>query len=429
MRRFSFLTIVLLCIALLAVDILSYYWLQRITKLHLSPDLNLAIDILFWFFTAGLVCAILILKIRLDSISPLRRQRLISSLYGLTIASFAPKFVFVLVISVLSWLQFLFSEETSIIIVPIIGLLSGFIPFFVILYAIFVSLYRWKVTHLNLLFENLPENFDNIRIVQISDLHLGSFNRRYHILEKAFDRINELKPDYIFFTGDLVNNFAWELEGWDSVFLKLEASRGKFSILGNHDYGDYSDWPSEETKEENLKAIKEFYDTVGFRLLLNESYLDRIGNDSLAIIGIENWGNPPFKQYGDLQKAMEPARYTNFRILLSHDPTHWAEEVRGKTKIDLTLSGHTHGMQAGIRINNKQWSPARLKYEHWAGLYREGTQCLYVNRGLGWMGFPGRIGMRPEITLIKLKTILTNKEEELSVFDGYSLAKQSPGIA
>ncbi|NNK55623.1 MAG: metallophosphoesterase [Flavobacteriaceae bacterium] len=429
MRRYSLFTIILLCFAILIVDILSYYWLQRITKLHASTDLKLVIDILFWFFTIGLMSAIIILKIRMDSISALRRQRLISSLYGLAVASFAPKLIFVIVFSILTAINYVFSEEASIIVVPIIGLLSGIIPFVMIVYAIFVSLYRFRLNNVNLIFENLPENFDGVRIVQISDLHLGSFNRRYHILERAFDKINDLNPDYIFFTGDLVNNYAWELEGWESLFLKLKANRGKFSVFGNHDYGDYSEWPSEEAKEENLNGIKNFYQATNFKLLLNETHLDRIGDDQIALIGVENWGNPPFKQYGDLEKAARAAQFAPFRILLSHDPTHWAEEVAGKVDIALTLSGHTHGMQAGIRYRNKQWSPAKLKYKHWAGLYEEKGQYLYVNRGMGWMGFPGRIGMRPEVTLFKLKTVLKNEEAELSILDGYPLAEQAPGVA
>jgi predicted MPP superfamily phosphohydrolase len=295
-----------------------------------------------------------------------------------------------------------------------------------IVFAIFVSRYRFKVSHVNLLFENLPEHFDGLRIVQISDLHLGSFNRRYHILQRAFEKINQLDADYILFTGDLVNNFAWELDGWEAMFQELQAKRGKFAILGNHDYGDYSEWPSDEAKQENLDSIKTFFETTAFRLLLNECYLDQIGEDKIALIGIENWGNPPFQQYGDLQKAMRPASFASFKILLSHDPTHWVEEVIGKTDIDLTLSGHTHGMQAGIRFKSKQWSPAKIKYKHWAGLYREGAQYLYVNRGLGWMGFPGRIGMRPEITLIRLKTILTTKKEEFATNDAFPLTAQSP---
>lgn len=428
MRRYSLFTIVLLCLALLLVDILSYYWLQEITTLHVSAEFKEMIDLLFWFFSIGLISSILILKIRLDSISALRRQKLISSLYGLTVSSFAPKLIFVIAISILTILNFVFSETASKIVVPVLGLLSGFVPFFVILYAIFISLYRFRIHHVNLVFKDLPVRFDGLRIVQISDLHLGSFNRKYHVLEKAFDKINSLKPDHIFFTGDLVNNFGWELEGWEHLFQNLEASRGKFAVLGNHDYGDYSEWSSEKEKEENLETIKEFYRKTDFTLLLNESRIDRIGDDQIAIIGVENWGKPPFAQYGDLRKAIQLAVHSPFKILLSHDPTHWAEEVAGRMNIDLTLSGHTHGMQAGIRIKGKQWSPAKLKYKHWAGLYSAGDQYLYVNRGLGWMGFPGRIGMRPEITLLQLKTVIKT-EERSPVLDRNTFVQQSPGIA
>lgn len=404
MRRFSIFTIFLLCLALVIVDCLSYYWLQKITTLHAPVGIKVLIDILFWIFTVGLVAAILILKFRLDLISPTRRQRLISSLYGLAVASFVPKLIFVLVISILTAVNFTFSEDVSTIVVPVIGLLAGFIPFFVVLYAIFISLYRFQIINKNLEFKHLPVSFDGLGIVHISDLHLGSFNRRYHILDRAVDKINKLDPDYIFFTGDLVNNYAWELEGWDKVFLKLKAKKGKFAVLGNHDYGDYSKWSSEVAKQENFDAIKDFFIKTEFKLLLNESRTVNSGTEQIAIIGVENWGKPPFKQYGELQKAMKMVTNIPFKILLSHDPSYWDEKVIGQTDIALTLSGHTHGMQAGLRYRDKQWSPAKLKYKQWAGLYNNASQYLYVNRGLGWMGFPGRIGMRPEITSLKLKT-------------------------
>jgi len=223
------------------------------------------------------------------------------------------------------------------------------------------------------------------------------------VLDRAIAKINYLKPDFIFFTGDLVNNFAWELRGWDSVLIQLSAKQGKFAVLGNHDYGDYSLWPSKGEKQINSESIKDFYKKIGFRLLLNETELIKNNGQQIAILGVENWGNPPFKQYGDLHRALEGAHGAPFKILLSHDPSHWREEVIHHTDIALTLSGHTHGMQAGINLKNKKWSPIKYKYEHWAGLYKEGSQYLYVTRGLGWMGFPGRLGMRPEITSIVLE--------------------------
>lgn len=402
MRRYSLFTIVLLCLAILLVDILSYYWLSRITELHLSPTLQTVVDVLFWFFTFGLISAIMVLKIRLDSISAERRQRLVTSLYGLTVSSFAPKVIFVLVISILYTLHFVFSEGVSVYVVPILGLLSGVIPFVVILYAIFVSVYRFRTVKQQINFDNLPTAFKGLRIVHISDLHLGSFNRRYHILDKAIEKINHLEPDYILFTGDLVNNYAWELEGWQEAFSKLQANRGKFAVLGNHDYGDYSEWVTPHEKAENFSLIQKFYKDTGFTLLRNEANLVTEEENSLAIVGVENWGKPPFRQYGDLSRALKHVNGVDFKILMSHDPTHWSEEVVNNTDIDLTLSGHTHGLQAGFRYKNRYWSPAKFKYKHWAGLYKDGSQYLYVNRGLGWLGFPGRVGMRPEITLLEL---------------------------
>ena len=180
----------------------------------------------------------------------------------------------------------------------------------------------------------------------------------------------------------------------------MSAKKGKYAVLGNHDYGDYSEWDSREAKQENADAIKDFLRDIGFELLLNEGRVIDINNEYITIIGVENWGNPPFKQYGDLQKALEKVLHIPFKVLLSHDPTHWAEEVLKETNIVLTLSGHTHGMQAGIQFKSSKWSPIKYKYQHWAGLYTEGKQYLYVNRGLGWLGFPGRLGMRPEITCI-----------------------------
>ena len=403
MRRYSLFTIVLLCLAILMVDILAFYWLQSITQLLTSATLKTIIYIFFWFFTIGLIISILVLKIKLDDIDSKRKNILVSSLYGLTVSSFIPKLVFVIIISILYFTNTIISEKESFFIVPIIGLFSGFLPFFVILYGVFRALYRFKVHHIKIKLDTLPKSFNNLQLVHISDIHLGSFNFRYHILERAVKTINHLKPDFIFFTGDLVNNYAWELKGWDIVLKNLSAKKGKYAILGNHDYGDYSEWPSTKAKQENFESIKEFYKKIDFKLLLNEADLIRNGNEKLAIIGVENWGKPPFIKYGNLQKAMEQISSEDFKILLSHDPTHWSEEVLKKTNIALTLSGHTHGMQAALILKNKKWSPIKYRYKHWAGLYHHAKQYLYVNRGLGWMGFPGRIGMRPEITLIVLQ--------------------------
>ena len=402
MRSYSFFTIIFLCIAILIVDAFAFYWLQSITQLITSQTIIDSINITFWFFTIGLITSIILLKSRLDKINPKRRQLLVSSLYGLVVSSLFPKLIFVIIFSILFYANYMLSEKESLIIIPLAGLLSGFLPFFIIVYGIFRTLYRFKIHRLKIKFTDLPTNFDGMKIVQISDLHLGSFNFRYHILDRAISLINHLEPDYIFFTGDLVNNFSWELKGWDTILKQLKARKGKFAVLGNHDYGDYHQWDSKESKLNNFKVIKDFFAKIDFKLLLNESYIIYEKEKKLAIIGVENWGNPPFKQYGDLQQSLKNTKDIPFKILLSHDPSHWKEEVINDTNIALTLSGHTHGMQAGINIKNKKWSPIKYKYSHWAGLYKHNKQYLYVNRGLGWLGFPGRLGMRPEITYIEL---------------------------
>ena len=408
MRTYSFVAILLLCFIILGVDAVTFYWLQSITKWIPSAITKIIIHVLFWIFSVGLVTAILVLKTRIRRVPVTRRQALISSLYGLTISSFIPKIIFVVIVSILYFSNYVFSETESLWIVPVVGLIAGFLPFFVIVYAIFKAVYKFKVERVTVSHKDLPKSFDGLKVVQISDLHLGSFNYRYKILDRAVGIINELDADLIVFTGDLVNNFAWELHGWELVLDKLSAKQGKYAILGNHDYGDYSDWDSLEAKKENFGTIKDFFHAIDFTLLLNDAEILSKGEQNIAILGVENWGLPPFRQDGDLKKALEKAGDTSFKILLSHDPSHWSEEVIGKTNIALTLSGHTHGMQAGIKIMGKQWSPIKYKYKHWAGLYKEQNQFLYVNKGLGWLGFPGRLGMRPEITLIKLKRATTN---------------------
>lgn len=402
MRSFSLFTIILLCIAILIVDITAFYWLRSITTLLNSNFLKITITILFWVFTVGLITAIIILKITLDDINPRRKQLLISSLYGLTIASFLPKIIFIIIISILYLTRTLVPENVSLLVLSLAGLFSGFLPFFVIVYGIFIAVYKFKVHHIKIHFKHLPIQFHNLKIVHISDLHLGGFNYRYKILERAVKLINNLNPDLIFFTGDLVNNYAWELRGWDDVLDKLEAKKGKYAVLGNHDYGDYSQWKNIQEKEKNFNAIKQFYKRINFKLLCNESHIIELDKNKIAVIGVENWGNPPFKKYGDLKLSLKNVETIPFKILLSHDPTHWSEEVIDKTDITLTLSGHTHGMQMGFQYKKMNWSPIKYKYKHWGGLYRHNNQYLYVNKGLGWLGFPGRIGMRPEISNIEL---------------------------
>ncbi|HPF51993.1 MAG TPA: metallophosphoesterase [Draconibacterium sp.] len=282
------------------------------------------------------------------------------------------------------------------------GLVLAAIPFASILYGVTRGKFNYRVIREKLHFDNLPESFRGLKIVQISDMHLGSFNRKFEPIEKAIELINEQEPDLIFFTGDLVNNFAEETEDWAPVLKKMNAKMGKYSILGNHDYGDYSEWPSPEAKEKNLEEIKAFHKKMGFQLMLNENKSLKVNDEEIALIGVENWGKPPFPQHGDLDKAMEGVNPDSFKLLMSHDPSHWDAKVLGKTDINLTFSGHTHGMQFGIERIGIKWSPIQYRYPRWGGLYKESKQFLYVNRGFGYIGFPGRIGMPPEITVVEL---------------------------
>ena len=248
----------------------------------------------------------------------------------------------------------------------------------------------------------LPEDFNGLRVVQLSDIHLAGFYNHPGHIRKVVDMVNKLEPDLICFTGDMVHNFSEELDPFVDILKQLEAPLGKYAVLGNHDYGAYFNWESTEKEAANLERVKSQIRASGFDLLLNENRTLSLNGSSLSLIGVENWGKPPFPQLGDLEHALEGVNPDHVKILLSHDPSHWDLQVREKEDIALTLSGHTHGMQFGIEIGNFRWSPSKWTYKQWAGLYGENGQQLYVNRGLGYTGFPGRVGIRPEITLLTL---------------------------
>jgi hypothetical protein len=277
------------------------------------------------------------------------------------------------------------------------------VPFVSLFYGIVRGAYRYKIHTVKVDFPNLPSAFNGLKIVQVSDIHTGSFANT-HALDHAFDKVMELKPDIIFFTGDLVNNMAVETEGFLDIYRKLKAPMGVYSILGNHDYGDYVEWPSLQEKEQNLDRLKKVHAEAGWRLLLNEHLPLEKNGQQIALIGVENWGgNLHFKKYGRLDKAHAGTQKYPFKILLSHDPSHWNKEVKQHYgDIDITFSGHTHGFQFGIEIPGFKWSPVQYVYPQWSGLYRHGTQYLYVNRGLGFLGYNGRLGIWPEITYIEL---------------------------
>lgn len=287
-----------------------------------------------------------------------------------------------------------------------LGATLTLIPAFSFIYGMVRGAYKYKVHKVKVKAPNLPEAFHGFKIVQLSDMHSGSFFSNTP-LQTAFNLVLEQKPDIIFFTGDLVNNEAAETAMHLESYKMLKARYGVFSCLGNHDYGDYKVWESEEAKAKNLEDLKEVHRASGWRLLMNEHVPIEKDGQKIAVLGIENWGgNLRFPRYGKLENAHAGTEEYPFKILLSHDPSHWDVQVSQEAKykdIDLTLSGHTHGMQFGIEIPGFKWSPVQYAYKHWAGLYKQDNQHLYVNRGLGFLGYPGRVGIWPEITVIELE--------------------------
>jgi hypothetical protein len=267
----------------------------------------------------------------------------------------------------------------------------------------FSNKYNYQIRHIPLTYSNLPPAFRGLKIVQISDVHSGSFDNKKAV-EKGVQKILDLKPDLILFTGDLINDRATEMSGYEEVFAKLRAPMGVFSTLGNHDYGDYVKWPTEEARNQNIEDLKKIQAGMGWRLLMNEHVVLEKEGQEIALIGIENWSaKARFPKHGKMWEAYPGAEKYPFKILMSHDPSHWDAEIKPKYgDIDLTLAGHTHGMQFGIEIPGFRWSPVKYVYDKWAGLYESGKQKLYVNRGFGFIGYPGRVGILPEITLIEL---------------------------
>lgn len=270
------------------------------------------------------------------------------------------------------------------------------------IYGITKGKYAYRVIKHTLYFDDLPESFDGFTLTQISDVHAGSFTNPKEV-QKGIDLINAQKSDLFVFTGDLVNNAATEIAPYIGHFAQIKAPYGQFSVLGNHDYGDYIKWPSEEAKIKNLQQLKQFHAEIGFRLLLDEHVELHKGTEKIILAGIENWGIG-FGERGDLEKALTNTKRDDFKILLSHDPSHWDAQVKNNpSKIQLSLAGHTHGMQFGIEAFGIKWSPVKYRYTHWAGIKEENNRFLNVNRGFGFLGFSGRIGIWPEITVIELK--------------------------
>jgi hypothetical protein len=395
---------------LLAVDIYAYQAVRTLTREALWGRW------LYWGISLGFIALIIVVTLNFDrNVGP--HNQLFKWMMGLFVLLFVPK----LLISF-----FMLAEDATRLLVGVAGRFSGSqaeqflpdrrkfvsqlalglaaIPLAGIIHGIWKGRYNYRVIRRTIFFEDLPSAFEGFTITQISDIHSGSFDDREKI-EYGIDLINRQKSDVILFTGDLVNNRADEMEPWVESFGKLRASFGKFSVLGNHDYGDYVQWPSAQAKSENMERLYAIHQKMGFNLLRNDRAVIEKNSQHLNIIGVENWGTGGFPQYGDLDKAAAGLRPDDFKVLMSHDPSHYDHVVKNHpSQVQLTLSGHTHGMQFGIEIPGfLRWSPVKYRYPKWAGLYSELGKYLYVNRGFGFLAFPGRVGIWPEITVLELR--------------------------
>lgn len=419
MQRNPFFFIIIFSLILLLID---FYFYRGIKKLivNFSKISKRIISFLIWIIPVILIAGLIFFPFIRDQINPSKFLIYFHFISGTFVLFYLPKLIFILFNIVDDLYKVIFkyiskkreneiegdgiNKITRSQFLTKIGIITAGVPFLSIAYGIGWGRFDFTIRKVKLSFKNLPSKFNGLKIVQLSDFHLGSFLNHLHKVEEAVEIVNDLKPDLLLFTGDMVNNISNEMDKFMPFLSSLNAKIEKYSILGNHDYGDYINWDSEESKSKNLLRLINLQKDAGFKMLKNSSEKIFIDNEFINILGVENWGLPPFPQYGDLQKALVNAEENSFKILLSHDPTHWDEQVLRYTNIDLTLSGHTHGAQFGIEIPGWRWSPVNVRYKRWGGLYSEDNQHLYVNTGIGFIGFPGRVGMPPEITMIELNT-------------------------
>ncbi len=400
--------------------LLDFYFFQALKTISqtANPKTRLIIYVSYWTISATAIIILIVLPhLQFEHQARLIRNTIFACIAGLFFAKLIAS-VFFLVDDVRRVIQFIalkiFFSNTKgqvlqqgekisrSIFLSWTGMLMGGGLFGSLVYG-FRNKYRYQLRRFQLAFENLPASFRGLKIIHFSDIHSGSFTDK-DAVHRGVQKILDEKPDLILFTGDLVNNRHDEMNDYMDVFNKVNAPLGVFSILGNHDYGDYMHWDSEDEKKQNLEKLKEVHTALGWRLLLDENIVLEKEGEKISIIGVQNIsGKSGFKSYGDLQKAYAGAEELPFKILMSHDPSHWDSEVRiHYPDIDLMLSGHTHGMQFGVEIAGFKWSPVQYIYRQWAGLYLEGRQKLYVNRGFGFIGYPGRVGILPEISVIEL---------------------------
>ena len=412
--RTRMITFLIFIILILLID---YYLFQAIITVSKdwSQTAKCVTRIGFWIPTMLSIAALIWWNFaNPDTLGPQVRNWVRVAVMGIYIS----KFFGILVVFIddlqrgVRWIAGLFSpatEPSSGDVIPRseflakTALIATAVPFTALAYGIISGAHDYRVRRKTVYLPNLPKSFDGMKIGQLSDIHSGSFFNKIAVKGGVEEFLKE-KPDVIFFTGDLVNNEASVVKDYLNIFDKLKAPLGTYSITGNHDYGDYKRWASQRDKQENFKNLVQAHKQMGFDILMNEHrYLEQNG-EKIAIIGIENWGGGGFAKYGKLDQAYAGIEDATVKLLLSHDPSHWNAQVRKSyTDIDMTFAGHTHGFQFGVEIGDFKWSPSQYAYKQWAGLYQEDNQYLYVNRGFGYIGYPGRIGIPPELTVIELK--------------------------
>ncbi len=404
-----------LFIMILLILVLDWYTFQAVRTLATNwpPLLRSAVYALHWMVPVGLAAWIFILTngssmVGKNAITLVRTLFFIVYISKILVASMLVIDDFRRV-SMMAYNYFsgtVAHNPSRSVFLSQMGFLLGGIPFVSLLYGMIRNPYRYTLFKETVHLDNLPAALDGLRIIQISDIHSGSFMHKEPV-RNAVNLINQQKPDLVFFTGDLVNSVATEIEPFFDVFDKIQAKYGVYSVLGNHDYGDYHQWEREEDKEQNLLSLYEAHRKMGWNLLLNQNQMLDIEGEKVAVIGVENYSaHPRFPKYGDLKKACAGTEEAPLKLLLSHDPSHWEEQViREFSDIAVTFSGHTHGMQFGVEIPGWfKWSPIKYVYRQWAGLYQREKQYLYVNRGLGYLGYPGRVGIMPEVTVLELRS-------------------------
>lgn len=392
--RLPLLAMIIVFIVNIAADAYIYYKLKKTFSSRLPSRLHLLISVLLYLYF------IVIIALPKKSVDNGALVTIMWMLYGY-FSIYVPKYIYV-IISLIGSVPCLWKSR-PVKWIDIAGVVVSLAVFIAMWWGAFVTRTEYEVVGIDIEFNDLPQGFDGYRIVQFSDFHVGSYGSDTTFVSKVVDAINEQNADAVFFTGDIVNRQTDELLPYTDILKRIKAKDGVYSILGNHDYGDYKDWPSQEAKDKNNADMRRIQKDMNWIMLNNDYSVLKNGNDSIVLIGVENIGDPPFKRYGDLNKAYGSINDSTFKIILSHNPTHWEEEILPKTNIALTLSGHTHAMQMVLDIAGHKFSPAVLRYKEWGGLYEKDGKKIYVNTGLGVVAIPMRMGATPEITLITLK--------------------------